>query len=153
MITKEHLTPVRMKALKEGLIAKDDMISALEHLGECEQCADAFANSYSDQELLDLPPGFKIAVFSAIEKEKSAIVKKRVKMADGKRELFRYGFKVSIAACITLFLLFSGTFNYSMNFSKNMYSDLSGVNSITENLRGFSDKLIDFEIRNLKEEF
>jgi len=139
MIKKEHLTTDRMKALKEGMLAKDDTISALEHLGECEQCADAFAKSYSDQELLELSPEFKIAVFSAIEKEK--------------RELFRYGFKVSVAACITLFLLFSGTFNYSMNFSKNMYSDLSGVNTITENLRGFSDKLIDFEVKNLKEEF
>ena len=139
MIKKEHLTPDRMKALKAGMLAKDDTISALEHLGECEQCADAFAKSYSDQELLELSPGFKIAVFSAIEKEK--------------RELFRYSFKVSVAACITLFLLFSGTFNFSMNFSKNMYSDLSGVNTITENLRGFSDKLIDFEVKSLKEEF
>lgn len=139
MISKEHLTPDRIKALKEGMLAKDDAISALEHLGECEQCADAFAKSYSEQEFLELSPGFKTAVFSAIKKEK--------------RELFRYGFKVSIAACITLFLLFSGTFNFSMNFSKNMYSDLSGVNTITENLRGFSDKLIDFEVKNLKEEF
>ncbi len=153
MITKEHLTPERMEALKEGMLAKDDAISALEHLGECEQCADAFAKIYSDQELLELSPGFKIAVFSAIEKEKRTIIKEKAKTDDGKRELFRYGFKVSIAACITLFLLFSGTFNFSMNFSKNMYSDLSGVNVITENLRGFSDKLIDFEVKNLKEEF
>jgi len=138
MIMKGHLTPDRMKALKEGMLAKDDAISALEHLGECEQCADDFAKIYSDQELLELSPGFLIAVFYAIEKEK--------------RELFRYGFKVSIAACITLFLLFSGTFNFSMNFSKNIYSDLSGVNEITENLRGFSDRLIDFEVKNLKEE-
>lgn len=153
MITKEHLTPGRMKALKEDMLAKNDAISALEHLGECEQCADAFAKSYNDQELLELSPGFKIAVFSAIEKENRAIRKERAKTADGKRELFRYGFKVSIAACITLFLLFSGTFDFSMNFSKNIYSDLSGVNVITENLRGFSDKLIDFEVKNLKEEF
>ncbi len=153
MITKQHLTPDRMKALKEGMLAKDDVISALEHLGECEQCADAFAESYSDQDLLELSPAFKIAVFSAIGKEKRAIRKERTKTADGKRELFRYSFKVSIAACITLFLLFSGTFNFSMNFSKNIYSDLSGVNVITENLRGFSDKLIDFEVKYLKEEF
>lgn len=152
-MTKEHLTPDRVKALKEGMLANDDTISALEHLGECEQCADAFANSYSDQELLELSPGFEIAVFSAIENEKRTIVKERAKTVDGKRELFRYGFKVSVAACITLFLLFSGTFSFSMNFSKNMYSDLSGVNAITENLRGFSDKLIDFEVINLKEEF
>ncbi|HYE68220.1 MAG TPA: hypothetical protein VEA58_06375 [Anaerovoracaceae bacterium] len=139
MNTKEHLTQDIMKALKEGMLTKAETISALEHLGECEQCADEFAKIYSDQELLELSPGFKIAVFSAIKKEK--------------RELYRYGFKVSVAACITLFLLFSGTFNFSMNFSKNMYSDLSGVNTITENLRGFSDKLIDFEVKNLKEEF
>ncbi len=153
MINKEHLTPDRIKALKDGLLSRDEAIAALEHLGECEQCADAFAESYSSQELLGLPPGFKSAVFSAIRKEQRKFGKERTETADRKRELFRYSFRVSIAACITLLLLFSGTVNYGINFSRTIDTNLSGVNVITENLRGFSDKLIDFKVtKYLKEE-
>ena len=139
MITREHLTTEKIAALKGGALSRQETILTLEHIGECGQCADAFAGSYGKSELLELPQGFRSDIFSAIGREK--------------RELFRYGFKVSIAACITLFLLFSGTFSYSMNVSKNIYPDFSGVNEITENLKGFSDKLIHFEItKDLKEE-
>lgn len=150
----EHMTTERMKALKDGLLSREDAISALTHIGECKQCADTFAGCYGEQELLELTAEFKSAVFSAIEKEKRTVIKDRVKAADRKRELFRYSFRVSVAACITLLLLFTGTMNYGIHFSRSIGTGLPEVNEITENLRGFSNKLIDFEVtKYLKEEF
>lgn len=144
MINKEHLTADRLEALKDGLLSETETISALGHIGECEQCADAFAQSYRGRQLLELPAGFKKAVFSALKREGRSA---------GKGELYRYGFRVSIAACITLLLLFTGTVNYGINFGRSIHTDLPEVGLITENLRGFSDRLIQFEVNEyLKEE-
>ena len=145
MRTMDHLTETQMKDLKAGRLSKNEKLLALKHIGECEQCADSFAGSYGDLELLTLSPDFKTEIFFEIEKEKKGMIKE--KAAVWKRELCFYSFKVSIAACIALLLLFSGTLDYGMNMSRTMNPQLSGVNVITENLRGFSDKLIDFEVQ------
>ena len=153
MMKQEHLTPEKILALKEGSLSKEEMILELEHIGECEQCADQFAESYHKTELLELPASFKNSIFSSIDKERISYTTKKKGNRNRKRELYFYSFKVSIAACVTLALLFSGTFNYGMNFSKTIQANLSEVNVITENLKGFSDKLIDFQVtNNIKEE-
>lgn len=154
MIHQEHLSPDRLKAMKDGLLSEAEMVSALGHLGQCDRCADAFAECYGSRELLVLPPGFRQAVFSAVYRADKMEGKNKAITAAGKRELYRYGFRVSVAACITLLLLFSGTMNYGINFSRSIRTDLPEVNVITESLRGFSDRLIQFEITDyLKEEF
>jgi hypothetical protein len=157
------LPPDRLNELKEGLLSGAEMISALEHIGECEQCAGTLAESYGSLELLELPTDFKQAVLSAVNRQYRTAGQKQGKTDggknntgahSGKRELFRYGFKVSVAACITLLLLFTGTINYGIDFGRSIHTDLSEVNLITENLRGFSDRLIHFEVTEyLKEEF
>jgi anti-sigma factor RsiW len=155
MMKKEHLTPDRMRALKDGLLSGDETIGALEHIGECELCASAFADSYSEAELLELSPAFRSAVLSAIERENRTAIsaKKKAMKAGGRRELFRYSFRVSVAACITLFLLFSGTISYGMDFSRSIHPDLSGINAIMESVKGFSDKLVNFNVSTyIKEE-
>ncbi len=146
MMKMEHLTPDKIRALKDGLLSGEEAIAALEHIGSCDLCADAFADSYSETELLALSPTFKSAVLSAIDKENRAVipVKKSTMAAGGRRELLRYSFRVSVAACITLFLLFSGTISYGMDFSRSIHPDMSGINAIMENVKGFSDKLVDF---------
>lgn len=153
MIKQEHLTPEKISALKEGTLSKEEMITALDHIGECEQCADRFADSYHITELLELPHSFKTDIFASIDRERISYTAKKKDNRNRKRELYFYSFKVSVAACVTLALLFSGTFNYGMSFSRTIQANLPEVNSITENLKGFSDKLIDFEgTKNEKEE-
>lgn len=155
MMKKEHLTPDRMKALKYGLLSGEEAIGALEHIGECELCAGAFADSYSESELLELSPTFKSVVLSSIERESrtAASVKKKAMESGGRRELLRYSFRVSIAACITLFLLFSGTISYGMDFSRSIHPDMSGINAIMENVKDLSDKLVNFNVSTyIKEE-
>ncbi len=162
MIDREHIAPDRLIALKDGLLSEEELILTLEHLGECEQCAAAFAESFGKHQLLELPAGFRQAVFVAVNRQGGTSGKKEAKPAAGshplksaakKRELYRYGFRVSIAACITLLLLFTGTVDYGINFSRSIRADLSEVHVITENLRGFSDRLIHFEFtKYIKEE-
>ncbi|MEL7657575.1 MAG: hypothetical protein AAGU75_16900 [Bacillota bacterium] len=153
MIKQEHLTPEKILALKEGTLSKEAMILALKHIGECEQCADRFAESYHETELMELPPDFKADIFASIDRDRISYTAKKKENRNRKRELYFYSFKVSIAACVTLALFFSGTFNYGMNFSRTIQANLPEVNVITENLKGFSDKLIDFEVtKNSKEE-
>jgi hypothetical protein len=154
MINREHLTPKRIAALKEGLLPREEAVSTLEHIGECEACAELFAESYGRTELLRLSPDFKTSVFLAIEKERISISVKEKTNRNPRRELCTYGFKVSIAACAALLLLFSGTFNYSMDFSRStIRSNLSEVSIITESIKDFSGKLIEFKVmRNIKEE-
>jgi len=150
MIGQEHLTADRINALKARVLTTEEMIAALEHIGECKRCAGSLAESYCERQILNLSPDFSAEIFSAIEKDKTI----RFARNRRKRELCFYSFKVSVAACIALVLLFTGTFNQGMNFSRSIQTNLSGVNVITENLRGFSDKLIDFKsTTNLKEEY
>lgn len=152
-MTREHLTEEKMKALKDGMLSEADAISTLEHIGECEQCADAFGGCYREEELLELSPEFRSAVFLAIAEYNRNRTKAKPLAVEGKRELFRYSFRVSIAACITLLLLFTGTMDYGIHFSRSINTELPEVNRITEKVRGLSAQLIDFEVgKFLKEE-
>ena len=150
---KGHLTPEQTAALRDGLMSGEEAVAALKHIGECMPCAAVFAESYQGRALLELPPDFKPALFSALRGEERETGMRPARPSDGRRELFRYGFRVGIAASITLILLFSGTVNYGFSLGRSIHTDLSEVNKITENVRGFSDKLVEFKLtRYIKEE-
>lgn len=148
MNMNEHLSQKEIQNLKSGKCSIKEKLIAMEHIGECELCADIFANNYEEKQLLNLSPDFAHSVLRAVEHVKNNDNIRKIK---GKRELCFYKFKVSLAASIALVLLFTGTFNYGLDVigkSKIANTDLSRVNTITENLRGFSDKLIQLEVNN-----
>lgn len=170
----DHLAREEMLALKNGQLSVQRRLTALEHIGECDLCAAAFSELYLAQDLPELPAGFQSSVMAAIEKEKRITeTQQRILVSTPRtevktqqtsgaastvrrsktNELFRYGFKVSVAACITLFLLFSGTISHGMDLSRSIHTNISGMNTITENMKSLSDKLIDFKFtKNIKEE-
>ena len=53
-----HLTPMALEALNEGTYVTTHCYSALEHIGGCEKCADAFASGFDKSELAPVPAGF-----------------------------------------------------------------------------------------------
>ena len=53
-----HLTDRTLGMLKSGRIPAEEKQSALLHIGECSLCAQRFADSFEEQELLSLPPQF-----------------------------------------------------------------------------------------------
>jgi hypothetical protein len=141
MNRNEHLAPEQIDDLSAGRLASDEVIDMLAHIGECVQCADALAERYEENELLYLPPEFSRRVMKAIGSDRISHTGKK----NGIRELYAYSFRVGIAACIALMLLFSGTLNYGVFLGQSIHGDFAAVDRITENLRGFSDRLIDFK--------
>jgi hypothetical protein len=150
MMKQNHLTADRIMALKNGSLSGLEAAETLGHIGECGQCAEAFAECFAEDELMELPVGFAASVLSVVEKEKRITVERS--RFGLKRELFGYSFRVGIAACITLFLLFSGTIDYGLGLSRSIHTDLTGVQTITENLRDLSNRLVDFGITKYKKE-
>ncbi|MDF2655433.1 MAG: hypothetical protein K0R19_1907 [Bacillota bacterium] len=173
MNMREHLLPQQIDALKAGNLPEDEVIGMLTHIGECGHCADALAERYREEELLRLPPEFSRKVMETLGTDIQRTVKMippkqvpagkitkngshRTISYSGKKngvyELYAYSFRVGIAACIALMLLFSGTLNYGVAFGQSIHGDFAAVNKLTENLRGFSDRLIDFKVKtDLKE--
>ncbi|MBR0597076.1 hypothetical protein [Sinanaerobacter chloroacetimidivorans] len=147
MVINRHLTREEILKLKKGILPLEDKCNALAHISQCSHCADALAGNYESRDLLSAPPDFISESLTKIEQLPKSIAGSRIR--NRKRELYFYGFKVSVAACIALVLLFSGTFNYGITLlgeSRIAEADFSKVNIITENLRGFSDKLIHIQV-------
>lgn len=136
-----HLTKISLNGLKEGSLNDAELILISEHIAQCEGCADALANSFSENELLDAPLGFEQEILSKIQTKK-----------ESKTQFIFYSLRVAIAASIALMFVFSNTLNFMAN-TKNKTLDvtpmsLSTINIINRNLNDFSQKIINTEVFN-----
>ncbi|MFL0249347.1 hypothetical protein ACJDT4_02855 [Clostridium neuense] len=135
---KGHLSKTAIEELKMGNLSDDDMILASEHISSCEKCADCFANSFDDNELVDAPLGFEEEIQSKIEKSKRV-----------RRDFMFYSFKVVIAACVAIIITFSNVVSFTSNKQIKRYmntSSLNVVSSINSKLIDFSQKVINMEV-------
>jgi hypothetical protein len=146
----EHLSEETILRLKNGSLSEDRKLAALDHIGECDFCADAYAKCLEEDGVLMVSPDFSSEIVKKISRIKkvSNIDGKRKEL--GKREFYFYSFKVGIAACIALLLLLTANIRYGSGFDlhKTELINLSGVNTITESLRGISDKFVDLDESN-----
>ena len=149
---REHIKPETIEAIKAGTPTIEEKIAFFEHVESCEQCALALAESYERSELVSFSPDFETMFYKKLRKSQlTEPIRKREKRSV-RREFYLYSFKVCVAASIAFTLLFSGTLDYGVSMGRSLHGDLSGVNKITESLRGFSDRLIDFKVTtDLKE--
>jgi hypothetical protein len=136
---KGHLSKVSLLALKSGTLAETELISAAVHIGECEGCANAFANIFDTDELTEVPSGF-------VEEVKNKLQTKKI----NDKQLIFYSFRVAVAACITLAIVFSGALNFITNIDVKAAeikpSEFKVVNSINSSLRDFSQKILNMEV-------
>lgn len=136
-----HLTESALKVLKENSLKNDEFFSILEHISHCEKCSANFADSFNNNELTRIPLGFE-------EEVKSKITRKQ----KNNTQFFFYSLRVSIAACMALMIVFSGTLNFIANTRiKTMEiapPNLSIINSINNGLGNFSNKIINMEVFN-----
>jgi hypothetical protein len=175
--TSTHLSQETLAQLKSGRLTNVEMIEALEHLANCSLCAERFAESFQQQELLPVPVEFSSKVLKEMHadhifKESRSIMKTTQRLtvekpnrakanpmtqesvmfrSNRKREFYYYAARVSLAMCMTLMLLFSGTFNFMVNTVEAKATqtiDFSKVNAFTENIRNISDKIVDMEVYN-----
>ncbi|KOF58189.1 MULTISPECIES: hypothetical protein [Clostridium] len=133
-----HLSVVTIEKLKIGNLSDDDMLLVSEHICDCEKCADCFANSFDDNELVNVPLGFEEEVQSKIEKNKQV-----------RRDFMFYSFKVGIAVCVAIVITFSNIFNIVSNEHMKKYvntPNLNIVSSINTKLTDFSQKIINMEV-------
>jgi len=140
-----HLDKVSLIKLKEGSLNDEDLSLALEHICNCEECSDVFANSYNDNELAEAPLGFHNEIQEKIKKKRESDIK-----------LFFYSFRVAVAAGIALVFVFSNTLSFVANKKINPgiinSSNLSVVSTINTQITNFSTKIVNLEVFNNEKE-
>ncbi|CDZ23401.1 hypothetical protein CCDG5_0258 [[Clostridium] cellulosi] len=135
-----HLTPKALALLKEGRLSDEEMAMALSHIGSCEACAEAFASDFTEEELLEVPHDFETELQDKIKQIET----------DKKRGFTLYVLRVAIAACAAIAITFSGTLNQLSGKpkigSKIKAPDLSFVNTINQQLKDFSQNILNMEV-------
>ncbi len=136
-----HLTKVSLKSLKEGSLSDYELVLISEHVCHCEGCADALANSFDDNELVEAPLGFEAEILSKIKKKK-----------ESNTQFVFYSLRVAIAASIALMFVFSNALNFVANTKVKTLTvptiSLGTINTINKSLNDFSQKLINMEVFN-----
>lgn len=136
-----HLTKISLKAFKEGSLNDKELVSISEHICHCEECADALANCFNDNELCDAPSGFGEEILNKIKKKK-----------ESNTQFFLYSLRVTMAASIALVFVFSNALSFVAT-TKNITFDVNPINlnsiyTINNNLNNFSQKIINTEVFN-----
>lgn len=134
-----HLTEDTVKLLKLGTLKDEELISILEHISDCQECASVFADSFEDDELAEAPLGFEEKVQIKIKNKK-----------ESNTHFNLYCARVAIAASIALIMVFSNGLSFIANTKTNHVKplDLSFINSFNSNLNTLSEKIIKMEVFN-----
>lgn len=133
-----HVTPAALRDFAAGSLKPEELDQVAEHIAGCEQCALALAEAAEAQQPVEAPAGFEEEIRNRISHS-----------GKGRAELFRFSFRVALAAGIALFFLFSGTFHALVN-SRNPSAEIkapgfSAVEKINTHLRNFSQQILEME--------
>jgi hypothetical protein len=123
-------------------VAKDK-ISMLEHVSVCESCAETMYDLFAESGLINVPSDLKANILTKLHGVRESGLTCR------KSSIFAgYSFRVGIAMCISLLLIFSGWFNLSAYLKKEFIPvpDFSFMNTVTQDFRSFSDRIINMEV-------
>lgn len=134
-----HLSECDLQALKEGTLHEAKILALSEHMSDCMMCAGRFAACFGEDELLEVPAGFRENIVNRLRPEK-----------EDKRQMLFYSVRVAVAACLTLIFIFSGV----LNFIQGMESKIEGygveglylADSVNSGFQNFSKKVLDLEV-------
>lgn len=136
-----HLTKMSLDNLKEGCLSDTELVIISEHICKCEGCANALADSFDDNELVEAPLSFEQEVLNKIKKKK-----------ESKTQFVFYSLRVAMAASIALIFVFSNSLNFLANTKTKTLDvtpmSLSSINTINKSLNDFSQKIINLEVFN-----
>jgi hypothetical protein len=140
-----HLTKISLKGLKEDSLSDNELVIISEHICHCEGCADALADSFDDNELAEVPPGFEEEILRKIKKKKESNI-----------QFVFYSLRVAMAASIALMFVFSNALNFVANTKIKTLDvnpiSLSTINTINKSLNRFSEQIINMEVFNNEKE-
>lgn len=133
----EHFSKDTIYKFKNMLLEEEQLLAVAQHMASCEKCANAIANSFDKEELLEVPLGF--------EEE----IKKKIKSkSERKREFIFYSARVAIAASIALVIVFSNVLNMlndTLKLDSLNARTSSVINSVNNNIDSLSKKAMRME--------
>lgn len=134
-----HLSEYALAALKEGTLNKAEILAASEHMSGCRLCAGKFAGSFGENELLEVPSGFKDDIAARLRPAK-----------EEKRQFLFYSLRVAIAACAALIIVFSGTLSFIADMDSKIKGSQTGglylADTLNAGFQNFSQKILDLEV-------
>ena len=133
-----HVTQTAIRDFAAGSLDPEELDEVAEHIAGCESCALALAEAVEAEQPVSVPAGFEEEVLNRIPRP-----------GGNRAELFRFSFRVALAACITLFFVFSSAMN-TITSSRNPFAKIkapgfSAVETINTHLRDFSQQILEME--------
>ena len=133
-----HVTQAAIRDFAAGSLKPGELDEVAEHIAGCGSCALALAEAAEAEQPVLVPAGFEEEVLN------------RLSRSGGNRaELFRFSFRVALAACIALFFVFSSAMNIITNFPNPLEKikppGSSVVETIDTHLRDFSQRILEME--------
>lgn len=120
-----HLTIQSVIKIKEGDVEQAELLNALSHIAECEECAQLYAAGFKSEELTQIPKDFA-----------NEVLNKAKEIEQSERRSFAvYVAQVAVSACAALAITFSGSINLIPLCYQNMVSIQKPVISFTDNLK------------------
>ncbi len=137
-----HTDDEKLKLLLSGLLSARESNEILEHIAECDECADRMACITLEMPTVAPPEGLYEEVLSAAAKEKSREKRKQ-------DNLLMYSIRVTAGICAALVMLFTGTFENVMKLGDIDMSKVTGreysiTRTIDEGFNSFKQKVSEF---------
>lgn len=161
---KGHLAGFAIEAIKKGTLDEKELLQATAHIAECLYCAEAFSGSFTDSELKKVPSGFSDEIMRRLPygSEENKIIEYmdmagKIRVRDNKawknKKLLSYSFRVALAVCASLVIIFSGSIDFYVNAvnyperikppEQKLVNYLNGINA---GLKDFSQKILNMEV-------
>jgi hypothetical protein len=138
--TKQHISPEMLTQFHKNELSKEDYFMVLEHISNCTYCADLFAQSFDENQLIQAPHYLKDSIMEKAEKQVKLPLPSISRISRRKQLLF-YSLKVCAATLGALMLLFfSPNINISETKALTMsISDMKVWNTLNQSVEGFSE--------------
>lgn len=133
-----HVTRTAIRDFAAGSLKPEELDEVTEHIAGCESCTLALAEAAEAEQPVLVPAGFEEEILNRLSR-----------LGGNRAELFRFAFRVALAACITLFFVFSSAMN-TITSSRNPFEKIkapgfSAVETINTHLRDFSQQILEME--------
>ena len=134
-----HVTQAALRDFAAGSLKREERMAVAQHAAGCERCALALAEAIEAKPPAAAPAGFEEEIRNRISR-----------VGENHAELLRFSFRVALAACAALFLIFSSTWGTLADpespFAKIKAPGFSAVENLNTHLRDFSQQLLDMEV-------
>ena len=140
-----HADELKLKMLLTGELDSSQSTALMQHIAECEECSERFADLTLSIATVSPPEGLYEEVLAAAAKEHTAQQKKQ-------ESLLMYSIRVIAGICAAIVMLFSGLFEKitQIDFDISKVSDAgrSISDGLNEGINNIADKLFNWEENN-----